>query len=185
MMRFHSKLAFVTAAILGAALFVSAAQEQIAGRHVEQTSFSSDLPLDYDVPIPREVVKLLLHTKEARQASQDKAATQAQRDNPTKFFQASAIQLASADETDLVVVGVHPMSGGDNGWFWVVRSFPKDPKILLFVGARSLEIMEQKTNGCRDIRVVSASAGETTAVTYHFDGQAYKVWKKQSTPADQ
>jgi len=185
MMRSHSKLVLASVAILGAALIVSAAQEQTVARRVEQTSFSSDLPLDYDVPIPQEVVKLLLHTKQVKQAAQDKAATQAQRDNPSKFFRASAIQLASADETDLVVVGVHPMSAADNGWFWIVRSFPHDPKILLFVGTKSLEVMEQRTNGYRDIRAASSGVGETTTVTYHFDGHTYRIWKKQSTPADQ
>ena len=86
----------------------------------------------------------------------------------------------SANEIGLVVLGIPPMTGADNDWYWVVRSPKKDPKVVLFSGGYFFEVMNTKTNGYKDIRGVWNSPSEEDTTIYHFDGTGYKVWKKQS-----
>ncbi len=85
--------------------------------------------------------------------------------------------MNSADQVDLVVIGVAPMKGADAGWFWIVRSARKDPQVVLFGGGDSLEVLDNKTHGYKDVRIAWSSSFETEATTYQFDGGAYQVRK--------
>jgi len=44
----------------------------------------------------------------------------------------------------------------DNGWFWLVSSARKNPRVVLFAGGNALEIMDSKTKGYRDIESVNS-----------------------------
>jgi len=73
------------------------------------------------------------------------------------------------------------MSGADEGWFWLLRSVHKNPKIVLFATGNSLDLMESRTLGYRDIRSVWSSASDTHQTVYHFDGNEYKLWTEKWT----
>jgi hypothetical protein len=78
-------------------------------------------------------------------------------------------------------MGIFPMSGADNTWFWVVRSAHKDPKAVLFAGGNSVEMMTRRTNGYRDIRSAWSSAATTIVCIYKFDGTEYKRRSSKTT----
>ena len=149
------------------------------GRRGEQTSFAEDQPLHSPVQISPDVLKVLLETKEAEQGLD--LANDSKQDHPTQLFRAAEVHLSRPDEVDLVVIGVCPMCGADNGWFWLVRSARSDPKVVLFAGGNILELMNSRTNGCRDIRSAWSSSSETKNTLYHFDGKEYKVWQEKWT----
>jgi hypothetical protein len=148
---------------------------QSAQRAPEQTIFSDEHPIQHPVPLSRDVLAALLKTENARGVV-DGSHT----DKPAELFRAAEVHLGDPDEVDLIVTGVPPMSGADNDWFWIVRSARKNPNVILFAGATSLELMNGKTLGLRDIRTVWYGASETYDVIYHFDGKVYKSWKKTS-----
>jgi hypothetical protein len=85
------------------------------------------------------------------------------------------VHLGGPDEVDLIVVGMGRMRGTENSWFWVVRSARKDPELILFSGGDSLEVLDGKTHGYRDIGVVWMSSLETETTVYRFDGNHYQM----------
>ena len=85
------------------------------------------------------------------------------------------MHLSVPDEVDLIVMGMGHMKGTENSWFWVVRSARKDPQVILFSGADSLEVLDTKTHGYKDIRAVWMSPLETETTIYHFDGHYYEM----------
>lgn len=85
------------------------------------------------------------------------------------------MHLSVPGEVDLIVMGMGHMKGTENSWFWVVRSARKNPQVILFSGADSLEVLDTKTHHYKDIRAVWMSPLETETTIYHFDGQYYEM----------
>lgn len=162
-------------ALMATAAYVAQGQKASVG---EQTSFSEDAPVQHPVALSPDVLKVLFETEEARQVLN--FASDSTQDDPARLFRATEVHLSRADEVDLVVIGVPPMSGADTSWFWMVRLARNGPRVVLFAGANSLELTEGRTNGYRDIVTACSSAAETEETTYRFDGKSYKVWKKKS-----
>jgi hypothetical protein len=165
---------FALAAIAGIAVV---AQAQGPRPAAEQKLFPNGA-IRHPVNLSPEVLKALLATKQvqAQFAVMDSTDTK----NPSQFFRAAEVHLNQSSEVDLVVVGVSPMAGADNTWFWVVRSARKDPKVILFSNGSTLEVLDTKTNGYGDIRSVwSSAARETDTTIYHFDGSDYRPWEKR------
>jgi hypothetical protein len=177
-MRVVRRIPFATALVALAGL-VLATRGQKAQPTSEQSSFAEDQPLQNPVTVSPDVLRGLLETEEAKQGLE--FANESQRDHPAQLFRAAEVHLSRQDGVDLVVVGVCPMCGADNGWFWVVRSARKDPEVVLFAGGNSVELMTGRTNGYRDIRSTWSSPSETHTTIYHFDGKRYKVWKEKWT----
>lgn len=143
----------------------------------EQTVFHEYEPFQHDVPLPPKVLHALLRTKEAKEALE--SAREDQRNNPSQLFQAAEVHLRGLDEVDLVVQGFPPVSGADNTWFWIVLSARSTPKIALWTGGDSLEVMASRTNGYRNISCSwSSASGYTRKWKYHFNGEKYLLWKK-------
>jgi len=145
----------------------------------EQTTFSEQDPIQELVALPRGVLGILLRTKEVR--DELRVASDLERRNPVQLFRASEVHLEGSDEVDLVVAGVVPMSGADNDWYWVVLSPHTNPRIVLFAGCNTLELLGAKTNGYRNIRTSWSSASQTVVRSYRFDGKEYKLWKEKSS----
>lgn len=144
-----------------------------------EQKFFSDSPVEHPVTLSPKVLKVLLASQPAKGTFA--AMNDSERAEPSQFFQAAEVHLRSSDDVDLVVIGIGRMSGADNTWFWVVRSARQDhPRVVLFSGGSALYLMDTRTNGYRDIRVVWSSASETDTTTYHFSVSDYRVWKKQS-----
>ena len=155
-----------------------AAQSGKAHAPHEQTSFFEERPLLHPVPLSDRILKLLLATKEAQEGL-DFANAQGKRYNPAQLFRAAEIHLHHSGQVDLVVIGICPMCGADNGWFWVIHSAKEIPRVVLFANGNSLEVMGSRTNGYHDIRSVFSTPSETRTCNYRFDGKLYKFWTKQ------
>jgi hypothetical protein len=154
----------------------------------EQLYFTEEQPLQHPTTLSPDVLKVLLERKEVKEGM--RFANSSEWNDPAKLFHASEVHLDGSDEIDLVVIGIRPLSrhslslrelysygfSDDNGWFWVVGSARKNPKVILFAGCNSLEVMNSRTNGYRDIAAWSP-ARETTNTIYHFDSKEYKAWK--------
>jgi len=161
------------------AVGISVAQDKKAHATHEQTRFVEGDPLQQAVGLSANVLKVLLETEEGKQGLA--FANDSQQKNAARLFQAREIHLSGPDEVDLIVVGIPPMTGADNGWFWLVRSANKNPQVVLFSGGNTLELMGSKTLGYRDIRSVFSTASETRKAIYHFDGKQYKLWNDKWT----
>jgi hypothetical protein len=137
----------------------------------EQKIFSRNTRLDHQAPIPADVLKLLLSTREGKEGLA--RASDAQKQNPAQLFRAAEVHLRAADEADLVIEGISPMANGDHDWFWVVRPAGTKPGIALFAGGNSLEVQDTKSNGYRDISSVWNYPKETLTTFYKFNGRKY------------
>jgi hypothetical protein len=162
---------------------VSIAQAPEATLAREQTIFHEYEPVEHAVPLPPQVRKALLRTKEVKQALE--FASKEQRDDPSQLFEAAEVHLRGSGEADLVVEGYPPVSGADNAWFWIVLvAHGAPPKIVLWGHADSLEVMTSRTKGYRNIRCSwSSAAGETLEWNYHFNGEKYVLWKEADSVA--
>lgn len=150
----------------------------VKARPVEQSSFCEDQPLDKPVPVPRGVATLLMSSPAAKEVF-DKGSDSELAD-PAKLFKGSELHLSGSKEVDLVAIGSAPMSGADNGWFWVIGSVRKNPKILLWAGGNCLTLLHSKSFGYKDIQTVWSSPQETITTLYKFDGKQYKQSRKTS-----
>jgi len=152
----------------------------------KQSVFFEDIPFSHPVSIPDDVLKILLQTEAGKEGMEfSKNCVAAHRCNskfsdPASLFRAAEVQLDGPNEVGLIVIGVCPMCGADNGWFWLVRSPYNNPLVVLWAGGNSLELLDSRTHGLRDVRSVWSSPSETVEKSYHFDGSEYKQWKKQS-----
>jgi hypothetical protein len=166
--------------LLGTVFFILTALAEVAliahGQDVhlapDQRLFSNS-PFQHPVTLSPEVLKVLLAAhpaKETLAVMNDSETT-----NPSHLFQAGEVHLSRPDQVDLVVIGMGRMRGADNSWFWVVRDARKDPEIILFSGGDSLEVLDAKTHGYRDIRTVWMSSLETETTVYNFDGRHYQM----------
>jgi len=144
--------------------------------HDERISIWSHDNFPNPVPVPPPVVRLLLRDKTVKD-SMDRA-TEAERKNPARLFRAAEVHLRSANEVDLLVVGMTPIQGADNGWFWVVRSAYKSPKIVLFTTGYSVEVMSSRTNGYLNLLSAWSNPNGTETHIYKFDGARYKLRKE-------
>ena len=163
---------------LAVTLLISSSETLIAQRPPtntgEQTAFREGSSISREVPIPKRVIALLLHSKEGQQGLA--FTNEDDEKQPEKLFRASEIHLKGT-EPGLVVIGVCPMCGADNGWFWIVKSAYHNPEIILFAGGNSIDILATRTNGFPDVRRMFSTPSETQRTVYHFDGKRYRIWK--------
>jgi hypothetical protein len=166
--------------LLGAVLlaFIALVEMALIGRGQEvhpapEQKLFSNSPFQHPVTLSTEVLKVLLAAHPAKETFA--VLNDSERTNASQLFEAGEVHLNGPDEVDLIVIGMGRMRGTDNSWFWVVRSARKYPEIILFSGGDSLEVLDSKTHGYRDIRAVWMSSLETETTTYHFDGHSYQM----------
>jgi hypothetical protein len=97
------------------------------------------------------------------------------------LFRAVEVNLGAAGDAALVVGGVGRMSGADNDWFWIVRSPQQQPKVILWCGGNSLELLDSKSEGYRDVRCTWSSASETSTSLYRYVAGRYRLQHKKWT----
>jgi len=148
------------------------------GAPPDQNSFSVASPLQNPAPLAPEVLKVLLETDAAKAGLA--YATPAQRADPEQLFRAAQVHLNHTDDVDLVVIGVCPMCGADNAWFWIVGSAAKNPKVILVAGGNELQLLDSSTKGYRDVQSVWSSPSQTDTSLYHFNGVQYELRKRKS-----
>lgn len=154
-------------------------QTQMKTADPGQLFTAGDERFDRSVPIPKDVVKLLLRTAEAKYALG--LATDREQRELEQSFLAVKVHLSESNETALLVLGVGPMHGADNAWFWIVLSPSVRPKIALFATGESVELMNSRTRNHVDIRSRWSSPRDTCTRIYHFNGQRYRLWKEEWT----
>jgi len=144
----------------------------------EQTSFSEDGPLKSPATLSPDVLKLLLATDAAKEGFA--YANAAQHANPAQLFRAADVHLTQPGQTDLIIIGVCPMCGGDTAWFWIVSDADHNPKVVLAAGGKTLEVLNSSSKGYHDIQSLWSSPAETVALVYHFNGVQYELHKRKS-----
>jgi hypothetical protein len=168
--------AFVIALLLTPfAVFVTSAQTN--PRIEGQTNFSDEYPPERPVHLPSNVLRLLMQTKEAKSALEFASGPV----DPSQVFEAEQVHLGPPNEVDLVVAGIPPMRGADNDWFWIIRFVGGKPEILLFDGTYSLNIMNSRTHGYKDIQTDWNTSSYKVHTVFHFDGRHYRVWRSKAT----
>jgi hypothetical protein len=170
---------FLALTLVMLATGVSVAKGQESQHAREQTVFRESEPFQHTVSLPAKVLHALLQTKEVKEALLDFAKKDDEQINPSKLFQAAEVHLRGPEEADLVVKGFPPVSGVDNSWFWIVLSPQSTPKIILWTGGDTLEVMATRTNGYRNIEYSwSSASGYTREWKYHYGGEQYLLWKE-------
>lgn len=144
----------------------------------EQTLFSEAYPIEHPVPLSSNILRTLLATKVAKSGLN--YASDSDTVDSAKLFEASEIHLGRPDEVDLIVMGVPPMRGADNTWFWVIRSAHNNPKIVLWAGCDLIEVTNDRANSLKNIRTVWSDASDTYTAVYQFDGTQYKLKSSKS-----
>lgn len=159
--------------------FLTAQVQPTNADHDQPIFAEDDERFDNSVSIPQGVLRVLLGTEDAKEALE--FANDRERKNVSQLFRAAEIHLAQSHETALLVLGVPPMCGVDNAWFWIVLSPRIRPKLVLFAGGNSVELMNTRSSGYADIRSRWSSPQETCTRVYRFNGRSYRLWKKRCT----
>jgi hypothetical protein len=168
-------------AALSPAMMAARVRRTHAGHHSENgthaahedSTFFEGKPFEHPAPVSPEVLRVLVKSDAAKDIL-DSAAESGQADTG-QLFRAREVHLGRGKDVDLVVIGRPPKPGLDPDWFWVVRSAQRNPQVVLYAGSSTLKLLESRTNGYRDIVMISPLASRTRCVTYHFDGNRYDV----------
>ena len=140
--------------------------------HAEQTRFGLEEPIDRPASIPEDVLKILrqdsdVTTCELEAGSRDRI--------PATWYEASRIHLDGTNRADLIVKAKNACLMGPNlGPFWVFRKTAGGHDLVLSTVAVGVQILKNKTNGLRDIRIGAIVNLQPSYVTYRFDGHAYQ-----------
>lgn len=86
---------------------------------------------------------------------------------------ASEIHLTSSTERDLVVIAGAPLSGANVTTFWIFRPTNPGYELLLDAPAHDMVVRNSRTNGYRDIELVSATAVTASTVLCRYRDVRY------------
>lgn len=165
---------FSYASVTGASAQANPPKDQ-----AEQTSFSVESDFEHPVLLD-EAAKEALATS-PRLADDLKKKHLAPKDLPDPWFTASRVHLGDGDQMGLVVMGVDGLLGANWTSFWVLRRTAKGYDLVLDAMASSLDIMNTKTDGLRDVEAsFPTSVGSWGSNGFHFDGRQYQVTKRIS-----
>jgi hypothetical protein len=136
----------------------------------------TDERFEHSTALPNAVLRLILHTPEAKGAMD--LANDSERRRIAEYFRTTEVRLSDSGEVDLLVRGSPPMRGANVGWFWFVRSPNNNPKIVLFAIGDSVELLRSKRQGLKDVRSVHTSPVYTHICIYRFSGNIYRLSKE-------
>ena len=159
------------------AMSIAAQGQGITSAPKEQLAFLSQDSFTASAPLPQDVLKILLRQPLVRD-SMERASHKDKR-NPAQLFRAIQVHLINPNDIDLFIVGIAPISGADNGWFWIVRAARRNPRIVLFATGYSLELLGSRTNGYHDIQSSWSNPNGTETRTYKFEGTRYKLSRER------
>jgi hypothetical protein len=158
------------------------AQSSAASHPKQRTEFTTydEHSLEGFGPVSEEIIDALLATEEADLMRDYLKGLS--RHELLGLFKGIQLHLADSGETEYLVLGKSPMTGGDCDWYWVVRSSGKcQPEIILFANTNVIDLLRSKTNGHKDIRGEwSAASGLSITTIYHYDGLKYRLAHKYS-----
>jgi hypothetical protein len=90
-----------------------------------------------------------------------------------EWFQASAIHLSSAKQTDFLVIGHVPTSDDSMVHYWLVRTRGEQADVVLVVGGHTLHLAQSRNHGLRDVVVSFSFADGVSSMRYVFNGHRY------------
>ena len=170
------------------------AQKLGEDRRPEQMTFASEAapgegPVKKPVEIPHGALQVLRSNLSSSTINCNKSnGGLTPEEVPESWLVASEIHLHGADEADLLVqpkdlhqrpapnrclFGTHAVP------FWVLGNTTGGYKLLLKTFADALVILDSRTNGYRDILVVSLTAATATNLRFTFDGSQYQLFEKK------
>ena len=118
-------------------------------RQREQTNFGAEEEIEHPVPVPQEVLQILRRNERNQRLL---AKGQTPDEMPASWFVASEINLRDDNLADLIVMAAEPrLLGANIVPFWIFRNTLKGHELILSVSALSLDVLNTKTNGYRDI----------------------------------
>ena len=138
----------------------------------EQTTFGAEEEIVHPVPIPKDVLQILRSNERNQRLL---AKGQKPDEMPASWFVASEINLKDDSMSDLIVMAVESrLLGANIVPFWNFRNTLQGHELALTVSALSLEVLDTKTNGYRDIRTSAATAKSGYTIIFKFDGKEYR-----------
>lgn len=103
-----------------------------------------------------------------------------------QWFTGVPIPLGNEKETDLLVWGRQIwLTGADNTWYWIVRSRPGQPIVLLFApGTNTLSVLRAKNNNHRVVQTFfnTAADDDVTEKIFRYQGGRYRLFKEKHQP---
>jgi hypothetical protein len=96
------------------------------------------------------------------------------------MLSASEVHLAGPSEKDIVVMAVGSLRGANITRFWVFRPTDRRFEMLLDARVHDLIVKKSRSNGYRDIELLSATAVTVSTVIVRFDGTKYQTYKTRS-----
>lgn len=158
-------------------LWQASAQQASKGPTFFSPDYVENDPFKHALPPTDDVLNALLKTPQALQAAD--ALAKLDREELRKTFSVVKVHLSDSTEDDEVVLGSDPMSGADNDWFWIVRRLPDRAQVVLFANGLSLELLDTRTLGYKNIRTSwGAASGLTITCIYQYDGTRYQLAHK-------
>ncbi len=136
-----------------------------------QTHFYLDGPFQHPAKIPDGLVPLLL----GEIKSTCPRETVNQTTDVRSWFSASRITINNHRPTFIVKSNHHCLNGVDNDWFWIFRETARGYRLVLSSGTISLDVLQTKTRGLRDIETNVATAQTNYMTIYKFNGSLYKA----------
>jgi hypothetical protein len=152
----------------------STAQSDCSNRQI--FSGDDDPCLDKAAPPSPAIVAAILVTDAARQELED--ADPSERARIPKLLKGLAVHLASERQTDMIVRGDFPMSGGDNTWFWIITSADSKP-VATWVQANTVTVLRSRHNGYRDVRTDWFAGSHRDTQVFRYDGHSYKLYREK------
>jgi hypothetical protein len=156
-------------------------QQQKQGKpRDEQLHFGAEEAIRNPTSVSEEVLQILRRDERNQTCL---AANELPSDIPASWFVASEVSLNRDGLTDLVVTAANPCLFGANiNPFWIFHGTPRGQQLVLSVSALSLEVLDTRTKGFRDIRASAATATEVLITVYSFNGGEYRRLRSSREP---
>lgn len=154
-----------------AAFFPQCARTQTRTKVIpsEQTTFGADdQTIDRPARVPEEVVRIV---RKVSHAKPDEL--------PESWLLASEIHLDEGSETDLIVIG--RWGGSHTAPFWAFRKLATGYHLVLAGGGDSLEVLDTRWNGFREIAIDNSTLRTRTRSVYRFNGTRYQLYTHRTT----
>jgi hypothetical protein len=134
----------------------------------EQTHFSAeDEGVQRRTPVPDGVLAIISKDEDVQSALESEGESQL----PNNWLSASVVHLKDPDENDVVVMAVGILRGANVNRFWVFRPIGSGRYQTILNGpAHDLVIKNSRSNGYRDIKLLSATAVAVSTLILKFDG---------------
>jgi hypothetical protein len=153
-------------------------ERQLRNEPRAQTRFGAEETIERPVDLPHEILQILRRDEHNQSRLGNGRSVN---EITATWFAASEIDLDGDESPDLIVQAVEPrLLGANLVPFWIFRSATNGYKLLLRVDTLSLELLNEKTRGLRNLVSRQATAGEIRTGTFVFDGRKYRE-RKSST----